>query len=113
VVAYAADRPRALPLQSFRGDIRGDIVDLVAADAYGGPQRPLAEAWPTTLARTGLALVCLAGETDWLRGAAARAARNPESRRVEIEIARNFLGISGAPQRYVIFIIPPANASTR
>ena len=60
-----------------------------------------------------MALVCVDGEIDWLRGATARAARNPESRRVEIEIGRTFFGISGAPQRYVIFIIPPASSSTR
>lgn len=100
VAAYATDWPRALPLRSFSVD----LIEVVPGDAYGWPQP--AEGWSTRLARTGIALVCLADEIDWLRGAILRAARNPESRRVEIEIARNFLGISGAPQHYVIFIIP-------
>jgi 4-amino-4-deoxy-L-arabinose transferase-like glycosyltransferase len=102
VAAYAADRPRALPRRSFSND----LIEDMPTDAYGWP-RP-AEGWSTRLARTGMALVCVDGEMDWLIGATKRAARNPESRRVEIEIGRNFLGISGAPQRYVIFIIPPA-----
>jgi hypothetical protein len=102
VAAYAADRPRALPLRSFSVD----LIEVMPADAYDWPQPT--EGWSTRLARTGMALVCVDGEMDWLGGATARAARNPESRRVEIELARNFLGISGAPQRYVIFIIPPA-----
>jgi len=105
VAAYAPDRPRALPLQSFSVDLE----EVVPGDLYGWPQP--AEGWPTSLARTGMALVCVAGEPDWLKGATVRAARNPESRRGEIEITRNFLGISGAPQRYVIFIIPPAGGS--
>ena len=102
VAAYAADRPRALPLRSFSVD----LIEVMPGDAYGWPQP--AEGWSTRLARTGMALVCVDGEMDWLIGATKRAARNPESRRVEIEIGRNFLGISGAPQRDVIFIIPPA-----
>jgi len=52
--------------------------------------------------------VCVASEMDWLNGATARAARDPNSRRIEVDITRNFLGISGAPQAYVIFVIPPA-----
>ena len=69
--------------------------------------RHASEAWSTELARSGMVLVCLVNETDWVEAAAAWAARNPDSRRVEIEISRSFLGIPGAPQRYVIFIFPP------
>jgi 4-amino-4-deoxy-L-arabinose transferase-like glycosyltransferase len=102
VAAYAGDRPRALPLPSFNID----GLKVVGGDAYGWPHP--AEGWPSRLARTGLALVCLAGEMDWLRAATARAARNPDSHRVEVDLTRKFLGIAGAPQLYVIFIIPPA-----
>jgi hypothetical protein len=49
----------------------------------------------------------LANEPDWVQAAGAQAVHNPESRRIDLEIARNFLGIPGAPQRYVIFTIPP------
>jgi len=104
VIAYAADRPRSLPLRSFRGS----IADVVYADVHGWPQRPLPKAWPTELARKGMAMVCLPNDIDWVQAAAVWAARHPDSRRVDIEITRNFLGIAGAPQRYVIFIFPPA-----
>ena len=59
------------------------------------------------LAQSGMALVCLADETNWVDAAANWAARNPASRRIDVNIARNFLGIPGQPQHYVIFIIPP------
>ena len=59
------------------------------------------------LAQNGMALVCSADATDWVQAAAARATREPASRRIETEITRNFLGIVGRPHRYVIFIIPP------
>jgi hypothetical protein len=54
-----------------------------------------------------MALVCSADEANWVAAAAQRAARDPASRRIDIEIARNFLGIAGRPQHYVVFIIPP------
>ena len=54
-----------------------------------------------------MALVCLADETNWIDAAANWAARNPASRRIDVNIARNFLGIPGQPQHYVIFIVPP------
>ena len=37
----------------------------------------------------------------------ALAAQGPKGRRVEVEITRSYLGIAGAPQRYVIETIPP------
>ena len=49
VAAYAADRPRALPLRSFSVD----LVEVMPGDAYGWPNRPRAgrrgspaPAWP-------------------------------------------------------------------
>jgi hypothetical protein len=103
VITYAADQPRPLPMRSFRGH----IADIVYADAHGWPQRPPAESWSAEVGHGGMALVCLLGESDWVQAAAAQASHNPESRRIDIEIARKFLGISGVSQRYVIFIIPP------
>jgi hypothetical protein len=35
------------------------------------------------------------------------AARSPAGRRSEVEVARNFLGVPGAPERYLIVTIPP------
>jgi hypothetical protein len=78
----------------------------MCADAHGWAQ---GNAWSSTaqLAQSGMTLVCLANEPNWVQAAAAQAARNQVSRRIDVEIARTFLGIPGVPQRYVIFIIPP------
>ena len=88
---------------------RGDIADKVYADAHDWPRRLACRtrANDQQLAQSGMALVCLADETNWVDAAAARAGRNPASRRIDVDIARNFLGILGKPQHYVIFIIPP------
>ena len=59
------------------------------------------------LAASGMALVCSADRSDWVQAAAARAARDPSSRRIDVEARRDFLGFPGPPARYVIFIIPP------
>lgn len=104
VITYAADRPRALPARSFRGS----IGDQLYADAY----------WPPTsgqqsrisneeLQQSGMALVCSDDAPNWLQAAAARAAHEPASRRIEVEITRKFLGIPGRTHVYAIFIIPP------
>ena len=34
-------------------------------------------------------------------------ANNPHSHRIEVEIARTFLGIRGRPARYIIVTVPP------
>jgi len=105
VIAYARDRPHSLPLRSFRGDIAAKVY----ADAHDWPRRLPVGPAPSDqqLAQSGMALVCLADETNWVDAAAARAGRNPASRRIDVDIARNFLGTLGKPQHYVIFIIPP------
>jgi 4-amino-4-deoxy-L-arabinose transferase-like glycosyltransferase len=104
VITYAKDQPRALPWRFFNGD----VADLVYAEGRGWPPRPkdpqISEA---ELAATGMALVCSADRSDWLQAAAARAAREPSSRRLDVEARRDFLGFAGRPARYVIFIIPP------
>jgi hypothetical protein len=104
VVAYAVDRPRALPSRSFAGDIADDVY----ADAYNWPHTPGEPASiDAELAQSGIALVCSTDEANWVHAAAERAARDAGSRRIDVEITRNFLGIPGRPHRYVIFIIPP------
>ena len=104
VIAYAQDRPYSVPLHSFRGD----IGDQVYADAHDLLRASPAESASNEarLARYGMALVCLADEANWVDAAATRAARNPASRRIDLNIKRDFLGITGRPQHYVIFIIP-------
>ena len=104
VIAYAADRPRSLPLRSYRGD----IADEVYADARGWPPEPGGVGTSNAdLAQSGMALVCSASKLDWVQAAATQAARQPSSRRINIEVTRTYLGIRGQPQHYIIFIIPP------
>jgi hypothetical protein len=104
VIAYAQDRPRALPWRSFGGD----IADSMYADGHW-PRGVAGAAAPSDaeLAQGGMALVCTKSTTNWVDAAAAKAAGDPDSRRVDVELTRNFLGLAGRPQRYVIFIIPP------
>ena len=105
VIAYAQDRPHPLPWRSFQGR----IADEVYADAHNWPRTAQGALEPSDaeLAARGMALVCSADSPDWVEAAAAKAAGDPASRRVDIDITRNFLGIPGRAQRYVIFIIPP------
>jgi len=81
VIAYAAERPRALP---------------------GLPQPDAA-----TLKRDGLVLVCFSDDAACRRRAAAKATRIGPSRTVIADITRNFLGFAGKPRRYLIVIVPP------
>jgi 4-amino-4-deoxy-L-arabinose transferase-like glycosyltransferase len=81
VVAYAVDRPRALP-------------EMPAPDA-------------ADLARSGWVLVCDAQSTGCVASAAARAAADTASRQVITDIVRNFFGFPGKLLRYTIFIVPP------
>jgi hypothetical protein len=104
VITYAKDRPRALPWRFFNGD----VADMVYADGNHWPPSPKdPQISEVELAVSGMALVCSADRSDWVQAAAARAARDPSSRRIEVEARRDFLGFPGPPARYVIFIIPP------
>jgi hypothetical protein len=78
VIAYAADKPRALP-------------------ALVGPG-------PAELARAGMVLVCFAEDLACVHTAVAQA---PGARRIESEIARDYLGMPGKPQRYNFLIVAP------
>jgi hypothetical protein len=105
IVTYASDRPHSLPLRLFRGD----IADEVYAEGHGWARTRAQQSAVSDveLAKSGMALVCSADATDWLQAAAAKAAQEPASRRIDTEISRSFLGIAGRPRRYIIFIIPP------
>jgi hypothetical protein len=58
----------------------------------------------TELAHSGQVIVCFADDTNCKSVASTQ---NPDARRVETEIVRNFLRYPGKPQRYTIFIVPP------
>ena len=104
VVTYAKDHPRALPWRFFNGD----VADMVYAEGWNWPSSPKdPQVSDAELAASGMALVCSADRSDWVQAAAARAARDPSSRRIDVEARRDFLGFAGRPARYAIFIIPP------
>jgi len=81
IIAYADERPRALP---------------------GMPQPSDAE-----LTYSGMALVCFAEDKNCRQAAEALAARIGPSRQIETEIVRNYLSFAGRPQRYTVFLVPP------
>lgn len=105
VVAYAPDRPHSL---GWRFD-DGDVADAIYAEGHNWPPSPYKDPPPgdADVVKSGMALVCSADRPDWVEPAAARAARASASRRIDIEVRRDFLGLPGRPTRYVIFIIPP------
>jgi 4-amino-4-deoxy-L-arabinose transferase-like glycosyltransferase len=55
----------------------------------------------------GIALVCASEETDCMNAVAALASRLSRGKRSEIELARNYLGVAGKPERYSIITVPP------
>ena len=81
VIAYAPDRPRALP---------------------GLPQPSDAE-----LAANGLVVVCFAEDSGCRNNGAAQAGKIGPSREIVSNITRNFLTFPGKPQGYAIIIAPP------
>ena len=57
--------------------------------------------------RDGIVLVVPARPSVCLTLANARAAQGPAGKRLEVEVARGFLGTAGQPARYLIVAIPP------
>jgi hypothetical protein len=82
VIAYAIDRPRALP-------------NMPTPDA-------------DELRRRGMVLLCFAEDAACKAASAARAGSAPGSVTVESTVVRNFWRFPGKPQRYTITILPPA-----
>jgi hypothetical protein len=68
------------------------------------------------IGRDGIVLLCPerprdpAGATWCMNAATSLVARFPPGKRKEIEVARRYLGLDGAPARYFLFTIPPASA---
>jgi 4-amino-4-deoxy-L-arabinose transferase-like glycosyltransferase len=60
------------------------------------------------IARQGILLYCPVSENRCMDALNKRAAMAPQSRRVEVDISRTFLGIPGAVTRYAIVAIPPS-----
>jgi len=81
VVAYAADKPHAIP---------------------GLPPPPA-----SVLKRDGFAFVCLTEDAACVAQAKAISAAEPQSRLVESTIFRTASGRPVPPQRYTIVLVPP------
>jgi hypothetical protein len=60
------------------------------------------------IADQGIAWVCPIAMTACVDAIEARAAAGPVGRRAEIDTVRTYLGIRGAPQRYLVVTTPPA-----
>jgi 4-amino-4-deoxy-L-arabinose transferase-like glycosyltransferase len=106
VITYAQDRPRPLPMRSYKGN----IADQIYADINGWPKTAGEPAvTDAELAKSGVAFACFptTDGSGWIQVAEKQAARNPASQRVDIDLTRDYLGIPGSPQHYVIFIVPP------
>jgi len=84
VATYAHDRPHALPRLQER---------------------------PRGARRSGVALICGATDDACTMQASQIANLDPASRKLQIELIRNYLGISGQPQAYLVFTVPPSSDS--
>jgi hypothetical protein len=56
----------------------------------------------------GFAVICRLTETACIGAAQARIAARTDARRVEIEVVPRFLGMTGAPERFLLILVPPA-----
>ena len=109
----------AKPLRVVGGDF-----GLANSVAFYLPEQPAPYAvrepedapWvtPASIVRDGAVMVCHIFDNDHactplLQQAIDKAiAGNPPPRHVEVTLTRDFLGIAGKPQRYLILIAPPA-----
>lgn len=59
------------------------------------------------VARDGIALVCPVAQNDCVQALNRRIESSRVGRRVEVEIARRYLGTLDRPERYVIATVPP------
>jgi hypothetical protein len=99
-------------------DLLGGRYVLVATTAFYLRDRPsiysdfsnYLSPWVDTgrIARSGIAMVCPAGDEDCLRELNTRSVGRIGARRREVELTRHWLGMSGAPARFVIATVPPA-----
>jgi 4-amino-4-deoxy-L-arabinose transferase-like glycosyltransferase len=105
------------PLRLFAG--YDDFTDGLAFYLPSHPLAPhllqgqLSPAMEERIGRDGIALLCpvrprLPVTAAWcLDTARSLAARFPAGKRAEVEISRRYLGVDGAPARYLLFTIPP------
>ena len=74
---------------------------------------PVSPAMEERIGRDGIALLCpvrprqLASAAWCVNAATSLAARFPAGKRKDVEVSRHYLGVDGAPARYLLFTIPP------
>jgi hypothetical protein len=56
----------------------------------------------------GFAVICRAGETACADATERRIAARTDARKVEIEVAPRYFGMTGAPERFLLILVPPA-----
>ena len=93
------------PLRYVGGDLADGVLTYVHSRPEILPDLPDWHAKRVT--EYGVALVCFADNPACIEPSSAIASRNPESRTIETQITRSFLGIPGEPRSYVVFIVPP------
>jgi hypothetical protein len=105
------------PLKTFAG--YDDFSDGVAFYMPSHPSAPhllengVTPAMAERIGRDGIALLCPVqtrlpeAAAHCLNAVTALAARFPQGKRTEIEVTRRYLGVDGAPARYLIVTIPP------
>ncbi len=88
-----------------------DLAYGVAAYAQDRPQALLGLAQPAAdqLLKSGMVLICYAEEPNCIARSSTIAQSPVPISKIETELVRIHFGLAGQPQRYVIFIIPPAS----
>jgi 4-amino-4-deoxy-L-arabinose transferase-like glycosyltransferase len=105
------------PLKVFAG--YDDLTDGVAFYMRSHPiaahvlDGPISPAMEERIGRDGIALLCPARPRDLssaarcANAATSLAARFPVGKQKEVEVSRRYLGVEGAPARYLLFAIAP------
>jgi len=102
------DRPLRI-VGSYDNLVNGVAFYLVDQPSTFEVISPVRTPWidEARIARDGVALVCPLTVQECVRAVDARAAKEPRSRRVEVEISRRYFGVSDPAVRYLIVTIAP------
>jgi len=105
------------PLKVFAG--YDDFTDGVAFYMRSHPlaahvlDGPISPAMEQRIGRDGIAMLCPArardpsGAASCMSAATSLAARFPVGKQQEVEVSRRYLGVNGAPARFLLFTVPP------
>jgi 4-amino-4-deoxy-L-arabinose transferase-like glycosyltransferase len=109
--AWSATSRQPLALVGSDTNLVNGVVFYLAAepstyDILGPRETPWVDAG--RIAREGIAMFCAADESGCVNAADSLAAKGPKGKRIELEIRRSYLGLEGAPQRYLIETMPPS-----